>query len=319
MKTATFLSMMILSLSDVAMNAEASNIDVLSNVNGDISQSHQDLAHVNRNTNPNATYVLQAQTTDSNGNPDTKYRPGAYLGNATSVNTDLIQADSPGLVFLPRARAKINENGPGNWNSQGSFATAPPTGKQGAETYKARASVNDPWSFDVESFAFSFMESVTLNAGLSVQALAPAGATASALFSADSSTDLDGLGLLWSLSFSANSGSPGPASFSFYSNPSLGLDDSAITATLEADISYDAASGTSTLTAPFSFSYDLTVPANSQPTFSSDVNYEVDGSSPGSTPEPLTCLLFGSGLMVISLLKRRSVAALRRKNGERWG
>jgi hypothetical protein len=279
----------------------------IANSNGDVGNAPRGQNIPRRSGN----YNLDAYAFDSNGGAavDNPKGPIAYSGTtAVPAPPDSTTATATGFKFAPTATAVIHESGPGQWNSMGSSAipgvgTDPTKGP--GETYEARATIRDPWSFDLEPIDCTFTDIVTFSAGMMVQALAPTGETAQASISADGSTDLDGLGELWTFSLTTDSADPGVPTLTFWSNPALGLDDLSITAALEADISSNPATGASSLTSDFTFSFDLTVPANTQPVFSSDVVFDVNGSSPGTAPEPGTSLLLGSALIIGPTLLRR--------------
>lgn len=106
--------------------------------------------------------------------------PAPTRENPNPTVSDHQDAEAKGTAFDAYALAKITYPAAGRWNSAGSYASVcgqggnlPNCGNNPAgETAKAQSTVTDPWSFDVQSTAFTFDNAVTFSAGLSLQALA---------------------------------------------------------------------------------------------------------------------------------------------------
>lgn len=282
--------------------------------------------HLEGGNNPRKTgnYRLLATALDSLAGAEDREPKGPtpYSGTADKPNTDNTTASRTGDRFAPMAFAQINERGPGVWNTDGSDATpgvGPKPKSDRAETYKALAQITDPWSFDVSATDFTLTEMVTFAGGLTIQALATEGASADASISAGDSTDLNGLGQLWTFDWSTDSTHPGILTLRFWSNPALGLDDGAITSGLFSHITSSSLTGASTFTSPFTFSYNLTIPANTQPQFTGDTAFQVNGAAPG-VPEPSTAALFAIGITFAAFGQcRRRLAQVRARREEGSG
>jgi PEP-CTERM motif len=281
-------------------------------------------ANVNGGALPAAggNYNLQAFAHDSLVNPDVdnKSGPKPYVITPQNPNgTDSRTADANGVAFDAYSLAQINYSRAGGWNSAGSYASvcgpasaASPQGNKAncgknpnGEDAKALAQVRDPWSFNSQSTAFTFDNFVTFSAGLSLQALATSGDFAQASILADGSTDLNGLGELWTFSWSTNSTAPGVSGVNFWSNPALGLNDALIGLSFEQLLSGDASTGLSTLTQSFSFDYQLTIPANTIALFSSSVTYDAAGVTGVPEPSSLVLGLMGASLLIAGRVRRK--------------
>jgi hypothetical protein len=227
--------------------------------------------------------------------------------------TDNETADEKGLFFDAYSLAKITYPASGQWTSSGSYAsvcgsTSSPVPNCGTtkttETASAKATVGDPWSFAPISSDLTFDNVVTFGAGLSLQALAASGDFSDASIEAEGSTDLDGLGKLWTFSWTTDSTHPGVSDLNFWSNPALGLNDAAITSGFELLLSENPSTGLSVLTQSFSFDYQLTIPANTTPQFSSAVTYEADGATGVPEPSSLALALLGTSLLIAGKARR---------------
>ena len=267
------------------------------------------------------TYNLDAwahDTTAGVNKAEDKKGPLAYQNIAAGSPdiTDSAKADQAGQRFDPNALAKITYTSAGKWNSTGSFASVcssdpkaktcgPNPNFNGAEGATAFAQVRDPWNFSNLIFDLTFDNTVTFDAGLSLQAWTDSGDFGQASLLSDASTDLNGLGDLWKFSWTTDSISPGVSQVSFWSNPALGLNDALIASNFQLLVSSDPATGTSTLTQPFSFDYQLTVPAGASAQFTGSATYEAVGVTSAPEPSSLVLALMGaSSLLVSGVLKR---------------
>jgi hypothetical protein len=238
--------------------------------------------------------------------------------------TDSTTATQGGPAFQAYSLARITYPAAGNWSSAGSYASVcgpadknNPGGNKAncgknpqGETATAKATIRDPWHFDPSSTAYTLDNTVTLEAGLSLQALASGDSSAQDSIQADANTDLNGLGELWSLSWGTDSNSPGTSAITFRSNPALGLDDSAIVSSLQGLISGDPTTGLSMLTQSFSFTYQLSIPADTTVQFDSSVTYDAEGAT---APEPSSAATaFCSGCL---LLLAGAARRMRRRTG----
>ena len=137
--------------------------------------------------------------------------------------------------------------------------------------------------------------SVTLEDGFQIAA---AGMGADATYSFTMASSHPGYQFLFSLQIDDKGTGPTPLSVTFYSNPLLGLSDSAIAASIELTLSQYGGS----------FPFDLSVAQFTIPDIQPGETLALDMTWSGSastTPEPTSLLLVGSGIVGMSGLMRR--------------
>jgi hypothetical protein len=139
---------------------------------------------------------------------------------------------SGGPSFKPSAFAIItnfvNKKGEARWSDAGSYAkienNSPPPNPPQTETANSSYVVTDPMTIEDIGDA----DAVTFETIIGTGASLTLGSVASFVsYSGSDMTTLNELGTIWSWTWSASGLDPGHWSFSFVSNPSLGLDDAA--------------------------------------------------------------------------------------------
>lgn len=260
-----------------------------------------------RPLNANGTYTLVATAQVNNRNP-TRARtgPSNYQVGAGPFSDTSQVAEQSGRKFRPQAEAKI-EYGGTFWSSQSSFATCnqQPEPQDVAESARATATVTDPRFWEPLEFDQILTFEVVIEEGSEISAFATEGDFASASLSSSESTDLNNLGEMWSFQWYTNSTSPGTSVFDFTSNPTLGLDDSQIEQDFLSKIVGDPLTGINRVVEPFSFSFDLLIPANTAAEFTGTTINTAEGRV--AAPEPASVL----GLLALGTLGASS--ALKRK------
>jgi hypothetical protein len=304
--------------------------DSLVSTSGNIAGGGVNNVQANQNGGPlparNGKYNLEAFASDSLVRPDVDNKKGPVpYGTPTAEQktlTDSTTADQKGTAFDANSLAQITYPVAGNWNSAGSYASvcgpvsaANPGGNlnpcgqnPNGETAKALAQVRDPWSFAMISTDLTFDNTVTFSAGLSLQALSTGKDFAESGIQAEDSTDLDGLGKLWTLSWGIDSIHPGIPDVVFWSNPALGLNDALITSSFESLLNDNVSTGMSTLTQSFSFEYQLTIPANTTAQFTGSVSYDAAGATGAPEPSSLVLALLGASFLIVGGALRKSRA-----------
>jgi hypothetical protein len=126
----------------------------------------------------------------------------------------------------------------------------------------------------------------------------------SAATSGSAGSDIPGYEQLFGWSFSTHSDNPGVVSGSFFSNPLLGLNDTAITRDILARFRYDAANNDYlfnpaglTLAAQFAVPQGVT-----SGSITTSVGSEVNATT--AAPEPVTSMLIGIGLLAVGVMKK---------------
>lgn len=163
---------------------------------------------------------------------------------------------------------------------------------------KATSSVRDPVTFEREApGGLAIQVGLSLGAGSS---FAAQGSSFSSYLD-DASTDLPGVGSLWTLAINL-SGETGILGVAFSSNPLLGLSDASISNLVRNAFSFDGTQY-SLLTDLSVFSAILPIPDNvSQFSFSDGSQWDAQAST---IPEPSAVLLLAMGLIVGSRMVRR--------------
>jgi hypothetical protein len=209
-----------------------------------------------------------------------------------------------GVKYVPSAFSQINVTagiGGYKWDSTGSYATRTKNGATAVETYLARAIIKDPMQFDgiLENDEVTFEMELGTDASILVDLETDPSESWTAEMTGYDETDLNGLGSLWSWSWSVDSGQPDTATFSFVSNPLLGLDDIAISNLFSSLATYDSVSGLHSLTSSFVVSATVSVAAG-QDSFSFG-GEEIALLQGASVPEPATISLMGFSFVLLLL------------------
>jgi hypothetical protein len=271
-----------------------------------------------------STYNLKAITSDSNApspNPDSDSKSGLYNSAASAQTTAVTDT---GTEFKAAAQAIIAWTAT-TWATKTpglagvpSYATvkpvASPAGK--SESASAKATVVDPRTYQIaldpsgQPLFLNFFFSI--GAGATVGTIIGPGYTGSASMSGSYQNSMLP-GDMWSFSWSADSADPGSSSFTFFSNPALGLDDAAIQSAFNSLVS--GSGGQFALTQDFTVSAQIaapTLPGQSTFTFSmgGETDYNADASVASNAPEPNYSLMLGLILLGGSAIFRgRSRAA----------
>ncbi|MGI0117870.1 PEP-CTERM sorting domain-containing protein [Zooshikella sp. RANM57] len=283
--------------------------DVISKSNGNITQNS--LGNHNRNPKQ-GTYRLKAiaeVTPPVNSpdqgpiNPNYTAVPAPTPGTPNPSNSDNLSNTDSEQRLKADSDAKIQYNN-AIWTSKGSTATVTlvNTPKNVDESGKARAEVSDPWFWEAIDVDESIMFTETWEAGTSITAFNDEGGEASASLQANFSTDLDDLGELWRFSWSTDAKTPGVSLLDIVTNPILGLNDLLLETNFLSLVSSDPLTGVSTLTADFSFSYSLIIPANETPTWTGDHILEATATT---IPEPSTYTLLLLSALCTNYLRRK--------------
>jgi hypothetical protein len=201
--------------------------------------------------------LVLAQARDSMGGIKSQVLPrgsSPYVLAPFTVGTKVLS--SAGISFTAESKATINttpiEGTLGlvaAWSDLGSFATVTPHLPPSPPPEDASATfiVIDPLVIDgiADATAVTFETTIGTGASLLLEAGPPAaGYTGiSAVYSGFDTTTLNGIGELWSWTWSASSATPGFSDFSFVSNPALGLDDAALVSEFKSVVTYDPMAG----------------------------------------------------------------------------
>jgi len=244
----------------------------------------------------NGKYRLVAFADDSNvpgvDNKDSGLLP--YLAGNNSNSRGI--ATQTGVKWDAKAEAVIDYTNQA-WSSVRSRAAVIDLKQANpGETAQARATVTDPWFWEPIDFDEVVTFEVLFFPGIEIAARADPGDTASASLMSNASTDLNGIGTLWNFSWFTDSSTPGFSTVEFVSNPILGLNDAAIMSGFISQVIGDPSTGVSTLAAPFSFSYQLTILANTTPEFTGN---SVNEAQAATVPEPSTVLILSTGLICL--------------------
>jgi PEP-CTERM motif len=219
---------------------------------------------------------------------------------------------SSGPSFTADSRATIGIPGPDPlpfWSDAASFARiaphippAPPR-----ETASAVFIVKDPMIIGDIADAATATFATTIGTGASL-ALGEGGL--SAAYSGFDNTTLNDLGELWSWTWSATSATPGVSTFSFVSNPALGLDDAALVSAFESLVTYNPTTGTYGLLGDFTVTTTVNVlPDQTSYDFGGGTAGDLDAAI-GTIPEPSTwaMLLLGFASLGFAGCRRTKVA-----------
>jgi len=178
----------------------------------------------------------------------------------------------------------------------GPGTTTPPP----AENATAFARVQDPMTVaniqNAQTATFSL--DIGTGASLAINPNLVHGETDSASYSGFDTTTLNGIGTLWSWDWSSDSQNPGQSTFSFVSNPLLGLNDSAIEAAFDNLISFDPSSGEFNLTSALDLSATVTV----SPGQSSFVDTGEDDVTASASVPDHTSLAFSAPCALILMI-----------------
>ncbi len=247
------------------------------------------------------------------GTADAPIGGGPYTAGPASVT---------GKSFIPTATADITISPTLgrllNWTSGASNASiglvSPPPGPPvPAETAHAVAKVTDPLT--IGGIQTGDQVSFTLQIGTNAHLLiAPPFSSMESGTASDSGfdqTDLKNIGTLWNWSWSADSLHPGASTFSFASNPTLGLDDAMITSQFNSLVSYDASSGQYSLTAPFTVSTTVTDSGQTSFSYGGEEDLNADAAV---VPEPSSFVMLAGAFITIGCVMLRS----RRSKSRVW-
>ncbi|PTY02102.1 hypothetical protein DB347_24585 [Opitutaceae bacterium EW11] len=255
------------------------------------------------------------------GPPIANPAPGTYTGNCEAqagnvYNCPGIKAGNkaPGLVDKSQAFAEAGDAAAvSGWSirvAQGNGKLDVRTGVGAMATNTetpawGRAAVLDPWSFDDVAG-----DALDLVFGFDGVSLGAEGWESFGNLTGFAGTNLPGLETLFNYSIVADGSQPEVLHLTFWSNPLLGIDDSAVIDLLAAAILFDPATGGfSADPAGFDFlSFQLQVPLD-QPNLVLNWNL---GAQASVVPEPSTLAagLAAAGLALIQILRRRKKAGL---------
>jgi hypothetical protein len=211
-----------------------------------------------------------------------------------------------GTSYIPQANATIDIYGATPtkmlpWASTPlariAEVTPPPASPPPAETAHAVAKITDPQLIGGVQAGDQVTFSLTIGAGpsLTIDPHPGVNELLSASLSGSDQTDLNGIGTLWDWSWTADSLHPGLSSFTFASNPVLGLNDSLIDSEFNSIVSYDPSAGTFGLTSAFDVDTTITITGD-QTSFHYGGSGEADAAS-SVAPEPSSFVMLAAGAL----------------------
>ncbi len=266
--------------------------------------------HVVSQSGPSGDWFRATSIFNSNNVPSAILDPGPYTGPyipasggglGSALDTGIIAY--PGGNMNPEGRTVMSYS-PGTWNTRESFARITPLGLPPIGTVDATAEAEDPadytTTFDL-NFDPEVRFSTRLEAGLQLLAwTVDVGQTSSAQIFGAFTSNLLIDEHLWTFDWTADSDNPASSNFTFQSDPSLGLDDAAITALFLSKVA--SVGGVHTLTEDFDIEALVPVFISDNPTvtysFGGDIHYNAH-----ATPEPAT---LGLLLVGVAFLRRRA-------------
>lgn len=257
--------------------------------------------HTTGGTRSGGLYSALADVFDNRAIPtgDIDLKAGRYPAPPFTAATRV--ASVAGTIYTPSAQAQMNTFARSflgialtdGWDSRGSFATLGrngPTGSNPAEFARASSIIQDPNSYEVMPGDNSVTFSLVFEAGtrLSVMAESLMEQSAASLRGNQDTNLLSpyggtGTGSLFNFEWSLTSSSPGATSFSFTSNPALGLNDSMIRSAFLSNVS--GSNGEFMLVNDFVIEATISAAAGTQYIYGGTTQYEVSASvipTPGS-------------------------------------
>ncbi len=266
--------------------------------------------HVTNQSGPTGDWFRATSLFNSNNVPTAILDPGPYGGPYTPPSggglgspLDTGVVSYPGGNMNPEGRTVMSYS-PGTWNTRDSFARITPLGLPPVGIVDATAEAEDPANYSA-TFILDFKPEVrfstTLEAGLQLLAqTVDVGQTSSAQIFGAFTTNALIDEQLWTFNWTADSANPTASDFFFQSDPSLGLDDAAITALFLSKVT--SVGGVHTLTENFTIEAIVPVFVSDNPTveysFGGDIHYNAH-----ATPEPAT---LGLLLVGVAFLRRRT-------------
>lgn len=266
--------------------------------------------HVVSQSGPSGEWFRTAGILNDNNAPADLTDPGPYTGPYTPPSGGGLGSPlDSGLITYPgggwntSARA-VMAYSQGTWNTRQSLAHVDAVSPAPTGIVDSTATLSDPADYTAE-FDLAFPPEArfrtTLEAGLGLNAFTSApGLNATAQISGIFTTNLLIDEQLWSFNWTADSDNPGLSTFTFQSDPSLGLDDAAITAAFMANLIDN--NGSHILAQDFIIEAVVPVFVSDDPTvsysFGGDIQYNAH-----AMPEPATIGLLLAGL---AFLRRRT-------------